>query len=475
MAACGAWWSVAASAMGHHGMSVYGVSAGSAVPFAAALLLAADAHLAAFRLAPAEKWLALLLQAVALLLIGVLLVPMSPRVVPGIAHSALGTSLFIAQLIVGARLVSRSQTARLFLQAALAIQVPGRRHFTLALLDLSDTMFAGQVVTQLAWAPLVVPAPRTRFVRICQPARITVMPAMRERGYTFGNGIRWQATRLGCGPTQTLDSARPEVDTGRIDAALEDINRTWGIITDPETGRRFEVAHAQLDAPLSSGVDLECSTFTSSLSGNAGNAVEFAQHSTLTPAAGASISPISGTVAPLRGVVTSTRHRRHRTVHPGRWDAAADRRRPSAGVEAGNGLVVTRVSANSGGCATATALVAALPENQVTHAFFRSRPNVSAHQGAIAFGLHVVLGDVLDDVLCRLHSAGSDKLSARRLRNARARLPRLMERVEQSASLPHSEGPGIAPPRHKMVADMFAFSRGGPDAGFWRRRIRRAH
>ena len=155
----GAWCVVVSRGLdtGHHGMSVYGVSAGSAVPFAAALLLAATfIHLAAFRLAPAEKWLARPLQAVAFLLIGVLVVPMSPRVVPGIAHSALGTSLFIAQLIVGARLVSRSQTARLFLQAALAIQFCGCAISLLALLDLSDTMFAGQVVTQLAWAPLVV-------------------------------------------------------------------------------------------------------------------------------------------------------------------------------------------------------------------------------------------------------------------------------------------------------------------------------
>ena len=76
-----------------------------------------------------------------------------------------------------------------------------------------------------------------------------------------------------------------------------------------------------------------------------------------------------------------------------------------------------------------------------------------------------LLGDVLDDVLCRLHSADPDKLSARRLRNARARLPRLYgsESNNQHRSLIQK---ALGSHRlDKMVADMFAFSRGGPGAG----------
>ncbi|MEK7095978.1 MAG: hypothetical protein AAB896_01670, partial [Patescibacteria group bacterium] len=113
------------------------------------------------------------------------------------------------------------------------------------------------------------------------------MSAERNLTYTFGNNPPFEADRSSIRDGQVtsdkLAVRRPEIDKDRFLQALEDINRTWGIITDPKTGKEFEIALANLSAPLDNGLDVELSTFTSSISGNPGNAVEFAENSALHP------------------------------------------------------------------------------------------------------------------------------------------------------------------------------------------------
>src|SRR5437764_806167 len=71
------------------------------------------------------------------------------------------------------------------------------------------------------------------------------------------------------------------IERADYEQALEDINNSWKVITDTKTGKQFEIAETNPNA--SDGYDAEISTYSSSISGNRGNAVEFAERSALHP------------------------------------------------------------------------------------------------------------------------------------------------------------------------------------------------
>src|SRR5581483_9415907 len=100
--------------------------------------------------------------------------------------------------------------------------------------------------------------------------------------YTFGNTPPFAMERgRVIGGVVVYDSVtleRPQIDEDDYHRALTDINETFRLITDPRTGKQFEIAVANADKSYDCGVDVELSTYTSSLSGNPGNAVEFAEN-----------------------------------------------------------------------------------------------------------------------------------------------------------------------------------------------------
>ncbi len=136
------------------------------------------------------------------------------------------------------------------------------------------------------------------------------------------------------------------------------------------------------------------------------------------------------------------------------------------------GYVVTRLSTDSAGGAYATALMRELPEGQVTHAYIKSRPNVSEHgKGGLGdwqaylWGLSILISDVLDDVRFKRASVDlwKDKLENVSRQAARQRLPRIYS--------PGSIGEqGVQVDEHtydlnKLWTDMVALSRGGAAYG----------
>src|SRR4051812_16870332 len=98
--------------------------------------------------------------------------------------------------------------------------------------------------------------------------------------YTFGNNPPYKVRRArvrGLGIIfDSLTLNRPDISRDNYLRALDDINNSFGSIKDADTGKEFEIAVANTHLPFDEGIDLEMSTYTSSLSGNPGNAVEFA-------------------------------------------------------------------------------------------------------------------------------------------------------------------------------------------------------
>jgi hypothetical protein len=121
----------------------------------------------------------------------------------------------------------------------------------------------------------------------------TFNPEILEPTYTFGNEPAYEVTRFslegsGChlhdrSTKETITLARPSIKVDHYLQALEDINQSWRVIEDKKTGKQFEIALANLAMSADQGVDAELSTYTSSISGNLGNGIEFAEHSALHP------------------------------------------------------------------------------------------------------------------------------------------------------------------------------------------------
>lgn len=160
---------------------------------------------------------------------------------------------------------------------------------------------------------------------------------------------------------------------------LSEINDTYRQIVDPTTGRKFEIAQTHPEA-TGEGVDLEISTYSSSLTGNVGNAAEFALHSLSHPGRArlylASIG--NGGSDPLDKKELKYFAKTGRMTHEENDKTVAIPTIQSlARALASEDLEVTRVSTDSFGGNIAAGLLTELQRDQVTHSYMKGRPNVS--------------------------------------------------------------------------------------------------
>jgi hypothetical protein len=299
---------------------------------------------------------------------------------------------------------------------------------------------------------------------------------MKEKStYTFGNSRSFRATRYSVlrntrGPdfappfmqlVDTVFLARPDISRDNYYQALEDINRSFTVVADPEDDSKvFEIGRANLDAPLENGIDAEISTFTSSLSGNLGNAVEFAENAALHPDRQRIYIASLGNGRSSYWTDEEQRHIRE----TGRFTYSVGEPLPTlkslARALNSSDFKVTRFSTNSMGGAHATGLMAALPEGQVTHAYLKSRPNISHHPAKIAWGAAIVIGDALDDK--KLDKASRDpwKLTGEMIEDAEEKLPNLYSEAAENRYKTFADKAASSHAFRKMLTDLTALSRG---------------
>lgn len=293
---------------------------------------------------------------------------------------------------------------------------------------------------------------------------------MTSETYIFGNSLSYEATRLslqqdGAIHTDTVVIPRCQhINEDDYNQAIEDMNRTFRALKDPETDQQFEIAEANLQADPTEGVDAGFSTFTSSLTGNLGNATEFALRAASQP--GHRRLYIA---SPGNGKTSYWSKKEQQYIRrTGRFTQEDGQALPTiAALKRAlnrSGYAVTRLSTDSAGGAYATALMRELPEGQVTHAYIKSRPNISEHgKGDLGnwqtyvWGLGIFVSDILDDGQFKRVSNDpwKEKLEYASKRAASRRLPRIYApefRIQEDIHT-HSLS--------KMWTDMLALSRGG--------------
>lgn len=166
--------------------------------------------------------------------------------------------------------------------------------------------------------------------------------------------------------------------------ALDEISTSWRIIRDPITGKKFEIAETGLGVDPEEGIDAEFSTYSSSISGNAGNAAEFAWHSMVNPGRrrlyvatmgnGSSDNFTNGELAHLRKTGRLTWEDKH-----GKTVALPTIRALYGALKEEDLSNVQRISTDSFGGSIATALMSELAPGQVTHAYMKGRTNIRSH------------------------------------------------------------------------------------------------
>lgn len=205
--------------------------------------------------------------------------------------------------------------------------------------------------------------------------------------YEYGNSSEFQFEVM---TTYTHSSRyataqRATIHEDNYQHALDDINRTFRVYEDKASGKHFEIAIANTDSDDET-IDAEQSTFSSSISNNIGNAVEFAMHAAANPErrriyiASYGNGGSSYWDAKEQAYIKETGRFTQPDGSPLPTVAALGR------VLLRNDLVVSRISTDSAGGAYATALMTGLPEGQVTHAYFKSRPNITHHRHPLMWG-----------------------------------------------------------------------------------------
>ncbi|MEK7561903.1 MAG: hypothetical protein AAB541_03515, partial [Patescibacteria group bacterium] len=304
--------------------------------------------------------------------------------------------------------------------------------------------------------------------------------------YTYGNNPPYQAERYSVGVTSpiiadgfgqlrvpgyfpikdTVLLTPPLMDEDRYHQALEDINCTWGTISDPQTGKTFEIALANLAAPADNGIDAELSTFTSSISGNPGNAVEFAENAALQPDRQRIYIASFG-----NGGSSYWESRERQYIRKtGRFTQSSGEALPTLEALAralkAADFIISRFSANSAGGAHATALMAALPEGQVTHAYLKSRPNISNHKLGLAWGAGILINDILDDMKYDKASKDPWKLTGKMIDEAREFLPNIYSDEAENRHKTLRQKAGSSHRIGKILTDLTAISRGGVEEDY---------
>lgn len=297
---------------------------------------------------------------------------------------------------------------------------------------------------------------------------------MTRETYTFGNSLSYEAVRLalqqdGTIHTDTVVIPRyQQVNENDYRQALEDINRTFRALKDPETDQQFEIAEANLLADPAQGIDTGLSTFSSSLTSNPGNAIEFALHAASRPDRRRLYI-----ASPGNGKTSYWSKKEQIYIRrTGRFTQEDGRALPTIAalkrVLDQAGYVVQRFSTDSAGGAYITALMRELPEGQITHAYIKSRPNISGHgRGDLGnwqtylWGLGIFINDVLNDRQFQRASTDpwKEKIVNASDRTLRQHLPRIyapesmQEQHIQEDINTHNPG--------KLWTDMLSLSRGG--------------
>jgi len=210
--------------------------------------------------------------------------------------------------------------------------------------------------------------------------------------------------------------------------ALKEINGTWGSITDPKTGRTYEIAITSPSAPTEDGFDIEFATEKSSLSNNPGNAVEFAANSAVRPGRkrvyiGSPGNGLSSDFDPEEHeYIRETGKLIRRGGRPLPTFAGLARALETAGLSVKPGI---RLSANSGGSSYARGLMAALEHDTVTHAYLKNSPGVTRHRAAVVCSTATLVRDIIDDNLSARRSEDPWKLTQEEVKHAKAMLPRI--------------------------------------------------
>lgn len=293
---------------------------------------------------------------------------------------------------------------------------------------------------------------------------------LQDNTYTFGNSSTFEATRITMSgatgqdsshaPASIISLERASIDRGNYLQALEDVNKSWQVLIDPKTGKQFEIALANLGVEFEE-VDAELSTFTSSISGNIGNAVEFAEHSALHPyRKRLYIASFGNGKSSYWG-----KDEQQYIKQTGRFIQPDGQPLPTiAALNRAllmNELAITRASTNSAGGAYATALMGVLPEGQLTHAYIKSRPNISNHPSGLIWGLGMIASDMRDDGKYREASNDSWKLTDNLINEARGLLSDVYnpQASGQWSMQEATKTRGL----QKLWSDMLAFSRGGAE------------
>jgi hypothetical protein len=107
--------------------------------------------------------------------------------------------------------------------------------------------------------------------------------------------------------------------------------------------------------------------------------------------------------------------------------------------------------------------MAELPEGQVSHAYLKSRTNLSNHPTGLGWGISVLIGDMIDDHMYKKYSDDPWKLTKDLTNEARELMPRI---YAKEGSAPQAiASPSSAHGLSKMWTDMLALGRGGWQKG----------
>jgi hypothetical protein len=277
---------------------------------------------------------------------------------------------------------------------------------------------------------------------------------------TFANTSVYSVEKLTAVTSCIGQQAIPRVTVAAADyeQALDDINSSLNVYEDKESGQSFEIAVANADSDEET-VDAELSTFTSSISGNMGNAIEFAEHSALFGNRRRLYIASFGN----GGTSYWTEKERKHIRKTGRFTQNDGSQLPTVAalarvLDRHDAFAVSRLSTNSAGGAYATALMGALPEGQITHAYMKSRPNISSHPTKLLWGASFMLKE---QAVSRKHTDSSDdpwKMTDDIKDTARLKLADIYEGGSgawSAAGAVHASGVT------KLLTDTLAFSRGG--------------
>jgi hypothetical protein len=290
--------------------------------------------------------------------------------------------------------------------------------------------------------------------------------------YSFGNGSLYKAERHmmvvrdGLEPpfkwtTDAVYLRRPQINQDDYYQALEDINDTFTVIADPDDPSMvFEVAVANIDASQDDGIDAEMSTFTSSISGNVGNAVEFAENAALHPDRQRIYLASFGNGRSSYWSADEQRYVREN----GRFTTDDGEALPTleslARALKASDYIITRFSTNSMGGAYATGLMATLPEGQVDAAYLKSRPNISHHPLSVLWGLAMPIKDLIDDRRFAKESNDPWKLTSEKVKEAESLLPNVYSDAARNKHRSFAQKAASSHKIGKMLTDLKALSLG---------------